>query len=58
MHISYIFSQKIFVSKKRERLQKIESFKNIMISKDFYFSSKIEKNKGDRDFKVGVLLLS
>ena len=22
-----------------------------MISKDFFFSSKIEKNKGDRDFK-------
>ena len=22
-----------------------------MISKGFYFSSKIEKNKGDRDFK-------
>ena len=33
------------------RLQKIESFKNIMISKGFYFSSKIEKNKGERDFK-------
>ena len=23
-----------------------------MISKGFYFSSKIEKNKGDRDFKA------
>ena len=23
-----------------------------MISKGFYFSSKIEKNKGDRDFKT------
>ena len=23
-----------------------------MISKGFYFSSKIEKNKGDRDFKL------
>ena len=26
----------------------------IMISKGFYFSSKIEKNKGDRDFKPGL----
>ena len=41
-----------YVSKKKhERLQKIESFSNIMISKGFYFSSKIEKNKGDRDIK-------
>ena len=24
-----------------------------MISKGFYFSSKIEKNRGDRDFKKG-----
>ena len=40
-----------YVSKKHERLQKIESFKNIMISKGFYFSSKIEKDKGDREFK-------
>ena len=25
-----------------------------MISKGFYFSSKIEKNKGDRDFECGI----
>ena len=25
---------------------------SFLISKGFYFSSKIEKNKGDRDFKV------
>ena len=25
-----------------------------MISKGFYFSSKIEKNKGDRDFKYST----
>ena len=30
--------------------KKMESFQNIMISKSFYFASKIEKNKGDRDF--------
>ena len=48
-HISYILRLK-----KHERLQKIESFKNIMISKGVYFSSKIEKNKGDRDFKKGA----
>ena len=41
-----------YVSNKHERLQKIESFLNIMTSKGFYFSSKIEKNKGDRDFNV------
>ena len=28
-----------------------------MISKGFYFSSKIEKNKGDRDFKSILPLL-
>ena len=25
-----------------------------MISKGFYYSSKIEKNKGDRDFKMSA----
>ena len=43
-----------YVSKKHERLQKIESFENIMNSKGLYCSSKIEKNKGDRDFKKGA----
>ena len=28
-----------------------------MISKGFYFSSKIEKNKGDRDFKRNVAVI-
>ena len=29
-----------------------------MISKGFYFSSKIAKNKGDRDFKAAITRVS
>ena len=30
----------------------LKTAKNIMISKGFYFSSKKEKNKDDRDFNI------
>ena len=38
--------------------KKSNRFKIILISKGFYFSSKIEKNKGDRDFKLAWLYRS